>query len=91
MELKLEPNISHCIETVAKRQYNRVLNVLLKGEAENEQLLEELELLRLFLETGDFRKLRGISEEFLRNGRRLEFILRSINGPPGYEIEINQS
>lgn len=90
MELKLEPNISHCIETVAKRQYNKVLNRLLKGEEEDEQLLEELELLRLFLETGDFRKLRGVSEEFLRNGRRVEFVLRSTNGAPGYEIEINQ-
>ncbi|MFZ7110063.1 MAG: hypothetical protein ACOWYE_00130 [Desulfatiglandales bacterium] len=88
MELRLEPDTVHCIESVTKKRYNRVLNTLLKGGQEDEQLLEELELLRLFLETGDFRKLRGISEEFLRSGKRVEFILRPALGSTGYELEI---
>ena len=90
MELRLEPNISSCIETVAKREYNKVLGMLLKGEQEDKELLEALELLRLFLESADFRKLRSASEGFLLNGRRVAFLLKSSSGTPGYEIEINQ-
>jgi len=91
MEIRLEPSLSHCIETVAKREYERVLSILLKGDREDRQLEEELELLRLFLESADFGQLRGLSEDALLAGRRVEFILKSIDSLPGYEVEINQS
>lgn len=87
MEIKLKPSLSHCIETVAKREYERVLSLLLGGKQED-SLLDELELLRLFLESADFRQLRSRSEEALLAGRRIEFILRSTHGVPAYEIEI---
>ncbi len=48
MDIKLEPSLSHCIETVAKREYERVLSVPYKKQ-EDPQLAEELELLRMFL------------------------------------------
>ena len=51
MEIKLEPSLTHCIETTAKREYERVLGQLLKGKEEDSQLAEELELLRIFLES----------------------------------------
>ena len=79
MELRLEPNISSCIETVAKKEYERVLSILLKGEKDNRRLEEKLELLRIFLESADFRDLRGRSEKIMSKGRRVEFILRSVN------------
>jgi len=44
MEIKLEPSLSSCIETVAKREYERVLSLLLRGKHEDRQLGEELEL-----------------------------------------------
>ena len=89
MEIKLEPTLSHCIETVAKKEYERVLSLLLRGKQE-ENLGEELELLRLFLEWADFNRLRSLSEERLLDGKRVEFILKSTNRVPGYEIEIEQ-
>jgi hypothetical protein len=88
MEIKLEPSLSNCIETVAKREYERVLSLLLRGEQEDRQLGEGLELLRMFLETADFGQLRCRSEEFLLAGGRVEFRLRSTNNMPAYEVEI---
>jgi hypothetical protein len=41
MEIKLEPSLSHCIETIAKRVYERVLSQLLKGKEEDAHLAEE--------------------------------------------------
>ena len=90
IEIKLEPTLSSCIETVAKRDYERVLSILLKGEQEGTQLEEELELLRLFLESADFGQLRSLSEEVLLSGKRVEFRLRSTGGVPEYEVEINR-
>jgi len=91
MEIKLKPTLSHCIETVAKREYERVLSILLKRDQEDTRLAEELELLRLFLESADFGRLRGLSEDLLIDGRNVEFTLKSIDSPPGYEVGINQS
>jgi hypothetical protein len=62
----------------AKREYETVLSLLLRGKQEDGQLEEKLELLRLFLESADFDRLRSLSEEPLLNGKRVEFILKSI-------------
>lgn len=91
MEIKLRPSLSSCVETVAKREYERVLGILLKGEQLDGQLEEELELLRIFLESADFGRLRGISEEAMLNGRTVEFVLRSTSSGRFYEIEFVQS
>ena len=88
MEIRLEPTPSSCIETVAKKEYERVLSLLLKAREEDPELAEELELLRLFLESADFGELRSRSDEFLLIGRKVEFKLRSAGGAPGYEIEM---
>jgi hypothetical protein len=88
VEIRLEPSLAGCIETVAKREYERVLSILLKEDREDGQLEKELELLRVFLESADFGRLRSLSEDILLDGRRVEFILRSTDTPPGYEIEV---
>jgi len=90
MEVKLEPNLSHCIETVAKREYEKVLSLLLGGKQED-SLLDKLELLRLFLESADFVQLRSRCEELLLAGRQIEVILKPAPGDPPYEIEINEA
>lgn len=88
MEIKLEPGLTHCIETMAKKEYERVLGQLLKGKEEDSQLAEELELLRIFLESADFGRLRGRCDDYLTAGKRVEARLRSSDSVPGYEIEI---
>lgn len=89
MEIRLEPTPSACIETVSKREYERVLSTLLKARDEDPQSAEQMELLRLFLESADFGELRSRTDEFLLAGRRVECRLRSASQTPGYEIEIN--
>ena len=91
MEIKLEPDLSNCIETVAKREYERILSILLRADEEDVQLGEELELLRLFLESADFGQLRSLSEDILLEGKRVKFTLKATESLPGYEVEINQS
>ncbi len=88
MEIKLEPSLSHCIETMAKKEYERVLGQLLKLMEEDSRLAGELELLRIFLESADFGQLRSRCDDFLTAGKRVEVRLRSPDSAPGYEIEI---
>lgn len=90
MEIRLEPTVAICIETTAQREYKRVLNALLKEDQEDRRLEEELELLKLFLESADFGHLRSISEKVLLEGRRVECILKSSKNSPGYELEVNE-
>jgi hypothetical protein len=90
MEIKLEPSLSHCVETVAKSRYERVLSLLLGGKQED-SLLDELELLRLFLESADLGQLRSRCEESLLAGKRVEITLRSAQGIPPYAVEIMET
>ena len=75
------------METQAKRQYNQVQRELLQG-AEKAELAEKLELLKLFLESADFNKLRRESEKHLVDGKKVKFILYSGEGKPRYEMKI---
>jgi len=75
------------VETQAKRQYKQILSELLKKGEEGE-LAEKLEILRLFLESADFNKLRSESEKHLTEGRRVKFILYLEKRQPKYEMRI---
>jgi len=54
LRIELVPDLSHCIETVAKREHREALEKLLGAEEETKELQERLEVLRIFLETMDF-------------------------------------
>ena len=54
----------------------------------NKELEEQLEILRLFLERMDFKKLRAESERHITEGRRVVFIVYLDNGVPKYEMHI---
>ena len=75
------------METQAKRRYNQITSELLKKGEEGE-LAQKLEMLRLFLESADFNKLRSESEKHLVKGRRVKFILHLEEGKPEYEMRI---
>ena len=75
IQIELIPDLSHCIETVARKEYENLVRSYLragKGESEFEG---KLELLRSFLESADFRELRQQSEEYLLKGQKIKFIL----------------
>jgi hypothetical protein len=87
IKIELEPELSGCIDTKAKREYQKTLRELLK-KGEESELKERLETLRLFLQTTDFKQLREQYERYLIAGRRVRFILRLEEGKPKYDLKI---
>jgi len=72
----LYPTLESCIETVARREYRRALGELLAPQEPDPGLVEKTEMLRLFLQAADFRRLREESERHLGEGRSVRFVLR---------------
>jgi len=89
VDIELEPELDACVETQAKRQYEQLQRELLKG-SEEEELVEKLETLRLFLESADFSKLRSESEKHLIEGKRVKFVLSLEEGKPKYEMKVTE-
>jgi len=85
-EIILEPNLSRCIETMARDEFQRSTRLLLEGES-RPGLAERTELLRLFLETADFRELRRLSEPLLAEGRRVTFTVYEDAGAARYRLQ----
>jgi hypothetical protein len=75
MCIELKPNLSSCIETLSKKEYERALNLLLKEGSVDEKLGERLEILRLFLEATDFGRLRSQYEGYLTEGKQVTFLI----------------
>ena len=88
LKIELVPDLDHCIETVAKREHTAVLEQLLALGEGSKELGEKLEILRLFLETADFKKLRSEYERQLMEGKRVRFVVYLDNGVPKHEIYI---
>ena len=86
LKVELVPDLEHCIETVAKREHAAVLQQLLIPGQRNKELADKLEILRCFLETADFKKLRAESEQQLIEGRAVRFVVYLKNGIPEYEM-----
>ena len=86
--IEIEPELFACVEMQAKMQFNRISSQLLKGGKQKE-LKEKFEILRLFLESADFNKLRSESEKNLVEGKRVKFILHLEKGKPKYEMKIS--
>jgi hypothetical protein len=87
IKIEIEPELTACIETKARREYREILSRLLQ-KGRDERLEAELEMLRLFLESADFTRLREAYEKHPAVGERVRFILRPGNDRPKYEIEI---
>jgi translation initiation factor IF-3 len=86
--IELEPSLSSCIETLAKREYEKALSTILKTGTEDEELSERLEVLRLFLESTDFGTLRSQYEKYLEKGKKVKFRIYSTKGKVSYKLVI---
>jgi len=84
--IELKPNLSSCIETLSKKEYDRTLNLLLKKGLVNDELGERLEVLRLFLESTDFSHLRSQYEGYLAEGKKVTFQIYSEEGKVSYKL-----
>ncbi len=65
----------HCLETAARKEYERLALALLRGEEEDEEAGQRLEILREFLETADFRSLRAQSEGIVKERGRVRAVV----------------
>ena len=87
-QVYLEPSLSSCIETEAKREFQNTLRKLLAAGEGNEELEEKVEILRIFLETADFKELRRQSETHLVADKRVRFVIYLDKGTPKYNIQV---
>jgi len=89
LQIELIPDLTHCIETVTKREYEETMRQLLAGGAESdEQLGKKFEILRIFLEAMDFKRLRQESEKYLVEGRTVKFMFYLEDGAPEYQMRV---
>jgi len=86
--IELKPDLSNCIETLSKKEYERTLNLLLKEGSVNEKLAERLEVLRLFLESTDFGRLRSQYEGYLAEGKKVTFLIYPEEGKASYKLTV---
>lgn len=84
--IELKPDLSGCIETLSKKEYERTLSLLLKEGYANEALGERLEVLRLFLQSTDFGHLRSQYEGYLREGKKVTFLIYPEEGKVSYKL-----
>ena len=89
VETEIEPDLSSCVQTLAKREYNRLTRELLTSDEEDAELQERLETLRMFLESTDFSELRSRYEPYLVEGKRVRFTLRRAADKAEYQLEIS--
>jgi hypothetical protein len=87
--LELVPTLSQCIETLARKRHDETVRQLLTSGKHNRKLLETAALLKNFLETADFKKLRAESEAFLTEGRGVKFVLRFDTGSLTVEMRLD--
>ena len=87
-EINLEPSLSTCIQTLSRKQHERIVRELLKTPEEQVELEQKAEMLKIFLESTDFRKLRKEYEPYIVKGKRVKFTLRLITDRTEYSMEI---
>jgi hypothetical protein len=86
-QIELIPDLSHCIETVARREYHKTVEKLLNTTEPGNELQEKAETLRLFLQTANFKRLRTESERYLASGRKVKFVVYLRNGTLRYDVQ----
>ena len=73
--IELFPSLSHCIETAAREEFWNSVNQYMEGGQEDKKLEGRIELLKAFLESMDFKKLRSQSERYLVEGKQVKFVI----------------
>ncbi len=89
MEIELEPDLSQCIQTVAKKEYERLMQEIFKTEKSNSEINQRVEMLTRFLESTDFGRLRSEYEPYLVDGKQVRFTLRSMADDIEYRYEVS--
>ena len=73
---------------MARRRFHRLTESILRGEKTDDATLDEIELLRRFLETADFPRLRAESEKELHSGRSVTFQVFRTHGEVTQQMRV---
>jgi hypothetical protein len=87
--IELIPSLSHCIETTATEEFWNSVNQYMESGQEDKELEQRIQLLKSFLESTDFKKLRRESEGYLIEGKTVKFIIYWESSKPSYEMIIS--
>jgi len=87
--IELLPSFPHCTETVAKEKFWSLVSKYMGSKQEDKELERKIELLKAFLESADFRRLRRESEKHLMQGRTVKFILYWKENKPNYDMIVS--
>jgi hypothetical protein len=90
VRIELTPTITHCIETTARQEFSKATSDYMQRGEEDKELEEKIELLRMFLESMDFKELRRVSEKHLIEGEPIRFLLYLEEGKPKYEMKVDR-
>jgi hypothetical protein len=88
--IELLPTLNHCIEATAREEFWNSANQYMGSGQKDKRLEEKIELLKAFLESADFGKLRSESELHLVQGKKVTFVLRWTEGRPSYEMVVTE-
>ena len=89
-DIELFPSLSNCIETTAREEFWNSVNQCMESEREDKELDEKIELLKAFLESTDFGKLRSQSERYLVEGKKVKFVICWKEGELCYEMIVSK-
>jgi hypothetical protein len=87
-DFELFPSLYHCIETTAREEFWNSVNQYMEGGQKDKKLEEKIELLKAFLESMDFKKLRSQSERYLIEGKQVKFVISWKEGKPIYKMVV---
>ena len=89
--IELIPRLSHCIETAAREEFWNLANQYMRSGQQDIELEEKIELVKAFLESADFKKLRSDSERHLLQGKKVTFVIVWKEGKPSYEMVVAEA
>jgi hypothetical protein len=88
LAITLHPSLDACVETQAKRLHRQTASALLKTP-DDTTLQERLEILQLFLEQADFKKLRAESEPLLIEGKKVTFTVWQKGNKARWQMDVS--
>ena len=88
--IELFPSVSHCIETTARHEFWNSANQYMEGGQKDKKLGEKIELLKAFLESADFKRLRSDSERHLLQGKKVRFVIWQKKDGLNYQMVVTE-
>ncbi|MFO7772864.1 MAG: hypothetical protein R6V59_02820 [Dehalococcoidia bacterium] len=88
--VELYPALHRCIESTARDEFWNSAKQYMEGGQNDKRLEERIKLLKTFLESADFGKLRSQSEKHLAEGKKVKFVVCLREGDLHHEMVVGE-